>query len=450
MAFIKPYYRNSQLNSIDTIVTTIEDNLLDKNISDSDVERSSRMVIGSNACALIFNGQGKTVYEKNALGELCLLNEKIGISGQDINVSKEPSKVLEILNDSEIKVESSSNSSGYEVLVYGKKIKSNLSDYYLIINVPLEPIESYIDFIMNQYIYIGLIVTTVAIFVAFYLSNQISSPIVKMKKEANKLVQGNYDAKFKTDSFSEINDLAATLDDATLKLSKVDELRKDLVANVSHDIKTPLTVIQSYAEMIKDISGDDPIKRNEHLDVIIKESEYLNKLVSDMQVYSKMQAGYIELKKTNFDMKDSIEKVISLLDHVAEENDIKIKRNLKSVTVYADEVKISQVIYNFLSNAIKHSKNGEQVEIEMLDDESFLRVEVKDYGDGISNENIPYIWDRYYKIDKGFNRRVESTGLGLAIAKAILEAHNMKYGVVSKENVGSTFYFEMSKDYEDE
>lgn len=450
MAFIKPYYRNSQLNSIDTIVTTIEDNLLDKNISDSDVERSSRMVIGSNACALIFNGQGKTVYEKNALGELCLLNEKIGISGQDINVSKEPSKVLEILNDSEIKVESSSNSSGYEVLVYGKKIKSNLSDYYLIINVPLEPIESYIDFIMNQYIYIGLIVTTVAIFIAFYLSNQISSPIVKMKKEANKLVQGNYDAKFKTDSFSEINDLAATLDDATLKLSKVDELRKDLVANVSHDIKTPLTVIQSYAEMIKDISGDDPIKRNEHLDVIIKESEYLNKLVSDMQVYSKMQAGYIELKKTNFDMKDSIEKVISLLDHVAEENDIKIKRNLKSVTVYADEVKISQVIYNFLSNAIKHSKNGEQVEIEMLDDESFLRVEVKDYGDGISNENIPYIWDRYYKIDKGFNRRVESTGLGLAIAKAILEAHNMKYGVVSKENVGSTFYFEMSKDYEDE
>lgn len=450
MSFIKPYYRNSQLKSIDTIVTTIETNLLDSKVNDNEVEKTSRAVIGSNACALIFNGQGKTVYEKNALGELCLLDEKIQISNQEINISKESLKVLEILNESEINVESSSNSSGYEVLIYGKKIKSNLSDYYLIINVPLEPIESYIDFIMNQYIYIGLIVTTIAIFIAFYLSNQISSPIVKMKNEASKLAQGNYNVEFKTDSFSEINDLANTLDNATKKLSKVDELRKDLVANVSHDIKTPLTVIQSYAEMIKDISGDDPDKRNEHLDVIIKESEYLNKLVSDMQIYSKMQAGYIELKKTNFDMKDSIEKVVSLLSHVAEEHEVKIIQHLKSVTVYGDEVKMSRVIYNFLSNAIKHSKVGSQVEIEMIDSDISLRVEIKDYGDGISEENIPYIWDRYYKIDKGFNRKLESTGLGLAIAKAILEGHKAKYGVISKENVGSTFYFEMSKDYEDE
>ena len=450
VSFIKPYYRNSQLNSIDTIVSTIEDRLINKNVSDSDVEETSRVVIGSNACALIYNGDGKKVYEKNALGELCLLNENVTINNEEINASKDSEAVIDLLNESDIQVESTANTSGYEVLVYGKKIKSNLSDYFLIINVPLEPVESYIDFIMNQYIYIALILMVIAIAVAVILANRISNPIVNMKEEALKLADGDYNVEFKTDSFSEINDLANTLDNATDKLSKVDELRKDLVANVSHDIKTPLTVIKSYAEMIKDISGDDPDKRNEHLDVIIQETEYLNKLVSDMQVYSKMQAGYIELKKSNFDMKECIEAVIALLDQVAKERNIRINKDLKEVVVYADQLKISQVIYNFLSNAIKHSGDDSAIDVRMIDSENRLRVEISDYGDGIAKENIPYIWDRYYKIDKGFSRKIESTGLGLAIAKAILEGHKAKYGVESEVDKGSTFYFELSKDYDEE
>ncbi len=202
--------------------------------------------------------------------------------------------------------------------------------------------------------------------------------------------------------------------------------------------------------MIEDISGDDPIKRNEHLDVIIEETDYLTKLINDMQEYSKMQAGYIKLNKTNFDLKKCANGVCELLDGLLKEKNIILKKKLKSVIVYGDEVKISQVIYNYLSNAIKHSSDKGRIYVTIIDNNDSVRFEVKDTGEGISEEAIPYIWDRYYKIDKKFKRNENSTGLGLAIAKAILEAHKAKYGVVSKLNEGSTFYFELSKDYDDE
>ena len=450
IVLIKPYYRNSQIATIDTITSAIEENLIYKSPTDKDIDDTSKLVIGNNVCALIFNNNGKVVFTKNSIGEVCMLNQEIELDDETINIEKEPDRIIKVLNEDNISLELLSPITEYEMLLYGKKISSNLSNYYLILNTPLEPIGSYVDFFLKQYLYITVAVVGIALIVAFFLAGRITKPIVNMKKEANKLAEGNYNVEFKADSYTEINDLASTLDDATEKLSKVDELRKDLVANVSHDIKTPLTVIQSYAEMIKDISGEDPEKREEHLDVILKETEYLNKLVSDMQEYSKMQAGLIELNKTNFDLKKCINSVVELLDKLIKEKNIKLKLRTKSVVVYADEMKMSQVIYNFLSNAIKHSDDNSLIEINMQDSEEKVRVEVKDHGDGIAEEAIPYIWDRYYKIDKQFKRSTNSTGLGLAIAKAILEGHKAIYGVESKEGEGSTFYFELSKDYEEE
>ena len=271
-----------------------------------------------------------------------------------------------------------------------------------------------------------------------------------MKDEANKLAQGNYDVQFRTDSFSEINDLASTLDDATEKLSKVNDLRKDLIANVSHDIKTPLTMIKAYAEMIKDISGEDPVKRDEHLNVIIQESDYLDRLVSDMSELSKLQSGVIEVNRDNFDLKKCVDNVVLLLSKAINEKNINLVMDLDDSVVYADEIKISQVIYNYLSNALKYSDDNSKIIIRSKADEEKVRLEVIDNGSGISEEALPYIWDRYYKVDKNFNRSVNSTGLGLAIAKAILEAHNAKYGVESTVGKGSTFWFELSKDYDEE
>ena len=437
---------------IDTIVSTLENELLTNKVDQRSIDKADKLVNGNNICALIYNENGKRVYEADSLGKLCMLDDDIVVNDKTINIGENAADLIDILNNNDtLNVSLNSPSSGLEMLLYGKKISDNLANYYLVINTPLELLESYADFILQQYMFVAIFVILLALLVSFIFASKISSPIVKMQKEANKLAQGDYNVKFKDDeSYSEINALANTLDDATLKLSKIDELRKDLLANVSHDLKTPITLIKSYAEMIEDISGDDPIKRNEHLDVIIEETDYLTKLINDMQEYSKMQAGYIKLNKTNFDLKKCANGVCELLDGLLKEKNIVLKKKLKSVIVYGDEVKISQVIYNYLSNAIKHSSDKSKIYITIIDNNDSVRFEVKDTGEGISEEAIPYIWDRYYKIDKKFKRNENSTGLGLAIAKAILEAHKAKYGVISKLNEGSTFYFELSKDYDDE
>lgn len=450
IVLIKPYYRQDRIKTIDTISNTIESLLLNNNVNETDIDTTAKLVVGNNACTIIFNENGKEIYSSDSLGQLCMLNKQIGFEDESYIIKNEPEKFIAMLKEnSPLTITLNSDITNTEMIMYGKQFKSNLANYYLAINTPLEPVESYVDFILNQYLYIALFVIVVSLVVSFFLAKRISRPIVKMKNEANKLAQGNYDAKFETNSFSEINDLAITLDDATDKLSQVNDLRKDLVANVSHDIKTPLTMIQAYAEMIKDISGDDPIKRNEHLDVILKETEYLNKLVTDMSELSKLQSGVIEINKDNFDFKECTQKVIELLRQLIVDKNIELITNLDEAMLYADEIKISQVIYNFLSNAIKHSDNNGKIVINIIDSEDKVKLEVIDYGDGISEEILPYIWDRYYKVDKNFNRSVNSTGLGLAIAKAILEAHNAKYGVNSKLKEGSTFYFELSKDYEE-
>ena len=450
-ALIKPYYRNDRIKTIDTISNTIEQTLLKDNVTEKDIDSTAKLVVGNSACTVIYNENGKEIYSSDSLGQLCVFDKTINVNDDKFIIQDSPSKIIDIIkNQNPYTLNLQSEIADIDMILYGKQFKNNLANYYLIINTPLEPIESYIDFIMNQYLYIAIFIIIISVVVAFFLAKRISSPIIKMKNEANKLADGDYDVKFESNSFSEINDLATTLDDATGKLSQINDLRKDLVANVSHDIKTPLTIIQTYAEMIKDISGDNPEKRNEHLDVIINETEYLNKLVTDMSELSKLQSGIIEVKKDNFDLKECTNKVIELLKQVLNEKGITLKLNLDDCVIYADEIKMSQVIYNFLSNAIKHSNDNSEITINIIDSENSVRLEVIDNGEGISEESLPYIWDRYYKVDKNFNRTVNSTGLGLAIAKAILEAHNAKYGVESKVNVGSKFYFELSKDYEEE
>lgn len=452
VVFIKPYYRNDRIETVDVISNTIETMLVQDKITSNDLDTVTRTVVGNNVCAIIFNEQGENIYmPPDSLGGLCMLDKSVTIKDDTYAISKDPERFLNLIrNESPFSTTVVSDYNEIEMLLYGKKIKSNLSNYYVVLNTPLEPIESYIDFILNQYVYLAIIVVLIALVVSYFLARRISSPIVRMKNEANKLAQGDYNVRFESDSYSEINDLALTLDDATHKLSQVNDLRKDLVANVSHDIKTPLTMIKAYAEMIRDLSGDDPVKRNEHLEVILKEAEYLDKLVTDMSELSKLQSGIIELNRDNFDLRECILSVTDLFDNLLSTKNIKLETILDDSFVYADEIKISQVIYNFISNSIKYSKENTTIKVIMESDEEKAVVKVVDSGDGISEEALPYIWDRYYKVDKNFNRTVKSTGLGLAISKAILEAHDAKYGVISKVGEGSTFYFELSKDYDKE
>jgi signal transduction histidine kinase len=274
----------------------------------------------------------------------------------------------------------------------------------------------------------------------------LSTPILHIQKEALKLSEGDYGSvNFEKSDINEVDELSETLDKAAKDLSKIDETRKELFANVSHDLKTPLTMIKAYAEMIRDISGSNKAKRNEHLDVIINETDVLNKLVSDMLDLSKLQDGVASFNFAPFDLSSNINDAVAKFNTMVQKEGISIQIDCEpELLAYGDESKINEVLYNFISNAIKHVGEDKLIQIRaFLVDMHTIRIEVEDHGPGIDEAMLPYIWDRYYKIDKVHKRATVGTGLGLSIVKEILEAHNASYGVESAVGQGATFWFEM-------
>lgn len=450
-SLIKPYYRNNKISAIKEVASKLETYIIHNDTgSDYLVEKAFQVAVNNSVCAAIYNEQGKMVYSADGLGQSCIFNQKISLGGQDIVPFNNGIYMNEYVNSvgndfSEVLINSKSKQ---EMILYGQKIKTNLGNLYLYINSPLEPVDSIVSFFKEQYFFYTLVVVGCSFVISLFISNGLSKPIVKMKSSADKLSKADYEnAHFEGSYFSEIDELATTLNDATEKLSKVDELRKDLIANVSHDIKTPLTMIKAYAEMIRDISGENAVKRNQHLNVILNEVDYLDHLVMDMRELSMMQSGNYLLKLTNFDVVKKCRYILSLFEVLIEEHHFEVElESEESIILCADEVKIGQVIYNFLSNAIKHTDDGKKITIRIIRKDDCIHVEVQDEGSGIPMENIPYIWDRYYKIDKQFKRAEVGTGLGLAIVKAILDNHHARYGVISMEGEGSTFWFELEQE----
>ncbi len=446
---IRPYYRNSKIQSIRTVADSIQEDLVGTNTTTDSFSIALRRAVDNDVCVAIYNEKGKNIYDADSLGAGCIFHLPADTAGDVFSFDE----VYRLLNegDKEYSANMTNVRTGQEMIVYGRKIEEELSNYYLFVNSPLEPVDSIVSIFTRQYTFYTAGAIVLASIIALYISSRLTKPIVDMNKEALKLAAADYSASFSGGEFTETRELADTLNAANDKLSKIDELRRDLIANVSHDIRTPLTDIRAYAEMILDISGDDPKKRAKHLDVIIRETDYMNRLVNDMSELSKMQSGNYELSRENIDIAELIEEIAELDAPLLEAGKINLVMEVgDSLTAYADEIKISQVIANYFSNAIKHSPEGGTITVRawMKEDEETIRVEVSDEGEGISKEELPYIWDRYQKSSKSFSRNQTSTGLGLAIVKAILDSHGALYGVDTEKGKGSTFWFELRETHE--
>ena len=219
------------------------------------------------------------------------------------------------------------------------------------------------------------------------------------------------------------------------------------MANVSHDLKTPLTIIKSYAEMIRDLSGENPKKRNEHTQVIIDETDRLTYLVGDILDLSKLESGTDSMKNEIFDLGSA---ALSVVDgfRIYEENEgFTFETDIdENSFVYADKRRISQVIYNLMNNAVNYTGDEKKVYVKVKKLSDKVRFEVKDTGEGIDESEIDKVWDRYYKSSKTHKRISKGTGIGLSIVKNILTEHGAKFGVTSEKKKGSTFWFELLRE----
>lgn len=309
---------------------------------------------------------------------------------------------------------------------------------------PLYPVKSTVGILRVQLVYITIIATLLALALALYLASRISRPIKNITRSAAEMGKGNYGVKFQGGHYTEIVELADTLTNASRELEKTDMYQKDLIANVSHDLRTPLTMIKSYAEMIRDLSGDNPEKRASHLAVIIDEADRLNVLVNDMLNMSRMQNRTITIERSNFDLKTTAESLLSSYDLLAEQEGYNIKFNCAGpMIVNGDQAKIKQVLSNLITNAIKYCGEDMVIIINIKKTGKKVRCEVIDHGAGIAPDEINHVWERYYKSSTHHVRPTDGSGLGLSIVKEILTLHKANYGVHSKVGKGSTFWFEL-------
>lgn len=286
------------------------------------------------------------------------------------------------------------------------------------------------------------IVLVLACVFAFFASRHTTKYLKDFSQRAKRLADGDYNVKFSGSGYNEYETLAAALNTATQNIQKTENLQRDIVANVSHDIRTPLTMIRAYAEMLRDMPMDEK-KRAKTANVIITEADRLTSLVGDVLDYSRMQAGVTEYKFEGYNLSCVATSVLDRFEPVCERDGIKLLHEIDgNASVTCDRQKIEQVLYNLLGNAINYCGDDKTVILRVKKQEQCVRVEVEDHGSGIEQNDLDSVWDRYYRSPHA-TRRVVGTGLGLSICKSVLTAHNAQFGVTSEIGNGSVFWFEL-------
>lgn len=336
----------------------------------------------------------------------------------------------------------SSNTSDPESIIYTSIIKNKADDSILLmLNSVISPVSATVRTLNLLLTLISALLLILTFGLAFIISHRVSKPIVEINEAAKRLAARNYDAAFSVRGYREIAELGGTLNYAARELSKVDDLCRDLIANISHDLRTPLTMITGYSEVIRDLPNENT---PENVQIIIDEAGRLTSLVSDMLDISRFQSGVQKFERVPFNLTEAVEKTMSRYGRLVERDGFKIDFIYENdAMVNSDENRILQVLYNLVNNAVTYTGADKQVLVRQLICDGRVRIEVSDTGEGIEEDKLDLIWERYYKIDKVHRRAAMGTGLGLSIVKAIMDISGGSCGVRSTMGLGSTFWFEL-------
>lgn len=362
------------------------------------------------------------------------------------------------------KIDDTSNSLNY-ILLYGKLDNG----YSLYMRIPIAPIEESVRTSNNTLIVIGIATVIISAFVASLISKRFTSPILQLNDITKKMAKLDFEQKYRiNDSDDEINELGKNINTMSDKLestikqlretnselekdieekSKIDEMRKQFISDVSHELKTPIALIQGYAEgLIENVNNDDE-SRKFYAEVILDESNKMDVLVKQLLELMKLEYGKREFNDEEFDVVELINEVIRKCNVMLEENQIQVVFDEKKpIYAYADDFYVEQVVTNYFTNAIKHAKevNGKkQIKITIQNVKNKIRVSVFNTGDKIPEEDLTRVWGRFYKIDDSRNRENSGSGIGLSIVKAIQNNYQNEYGVQNLSN-GVEFYFDIS------
>ena len=427
IVFFNTYYKISQTKNLEQTVSSIENNIQ----SEDKTEIFNELSLDNEVCIQIISKDKLVFYSDNY--KHCAGKDNRALSVITNNFINSNKKYL--------KVEFINTRYNNKSLVYGKKLNN---DIYVFANSSLEPMDKSISLLKGQFLYVTFILLFLSFIISYYFSRRIADPIVKINNEAKKLANKNTNIKFLCETeVLELKELANTLNDAAKELSKTEELRKEFLANVSHDLKTPLTMIEAYAASARDLNYNNKEKRERDLNIIIDEAERLNMLVNDILLLSKLENNKQELKLENINIKEEIETILERFAIYKNDGYIFEFNETENYVISADRKSIERVIYNLINNAINYTGKDKKIKITFQEENNkILRINIIDTGKGISDEDKKLVWNKYFRINKRHRRTVIGTGLGLSIVKEILEDHKFKYGIDSSPNKGTCFYFE--------
>ena len=458
---LRSFYLYSKIDSLKSVYAKINNYYNSNSTSNSLEEELRRIAFNNNYDIFIRTESNMIVFS----------TDKDLYSAIDILAAANQSNNEIVLNDGKIeikKVNDTVNNISY-ILLSGQLDNG----YELYISIPAVPIDESVEISNQTLILIGIIILLISAFIVSYISKKFTAPIVQLNNITNKMARLDFSQKYRTlDTNDEINELGNNINlmsdklESTIKQlrennselekdieekSKIDDMRKQFISDVSHELKTPIALIQGYAEgLIENVNTDDE-SRKFYAEVILDESNKMDALVKQLLELMKLEYGKREFRNEKFNIVELINEVIRKCKVMLDDKKIDIKfEHEPEVQVFADSFYIEQVVTNYFTNAIKHAKevNGiRRIEVKITNNEETgkVRVSVFNTGDNISENAISKIWGRFYKEDTSRNREDGGTGIGLALVKAIMTNYKNDYGVVNKEN-GVEFYFELDKE----
>jgi signal transduction histidine kinase len=350
--------------------------------------------------------------------------------------------------DGEDQVETSTHPRyGFEVLVLSILFHSDTgASYVALATIPLAPIDDMIAITSQFLTYASLLLLLIAGVLAYIISRQLTSPIRKLIAAAEKIQKGELDARVSTHSNDEIAGLCQSFNEMADTLEKSGHLRTEIIENVSHEMRTPLSIIKGYADLIGETNANDPETAKSQLAVISKEADRMDFLLGDILDFAQMQAGMLEIKIEPFELVPCVESVIQSYQSKLEDSGLAlILQKAADGFVEGDQRRIEQVLHNLIKNAINYAPDDSAIVIQVKDTGDRIKVQISNKGPAIPQEELSLIWDRYYRTKGISKRNVMGSGLGLSIVKSILDAHDAEYGVDSKEPDGTTFWFQLKK-----
>jgi signal transduction histidine kinase len=333
-------------------------------------------------------------------------------------------------------IDSMSGSSRYALL--GNAIKGG---GYVFAMFSLADVDAASQILREQLWLITLLLILSSIIIAVVLSRMLSRPILAVTGAARELAAGHLDVSLPVRSKDEIGELTVALNELSVQLHQTDTLRKELIANVSHELRAPLTIIQGYAETVRDVTWPIEEKRTQQLDMISQEAARLSRVVTDILDYSKLQAGVEKLTVTPFDVCPVLDQIFKRYELAASPKNVVIVLQCNQTLIRFDRDKFDQVLTNLLSNAISHASPNSEIIVSVTPHDGVSRTAITNSGAVISADEIPQIWDRYYRAQTIAENTRIGTGLGLSIVKSILLKHGVAFGVDSA-NGKTTFWFD--------